>query len=127
MSRAAWAVAGAVVGVVVVRQGRLDAARRATPESRRRRRGPVRRRPSAAKASAGLTGQVRRLADSVADFAAAVRENAAEREDLLRSALGVDVDTGGTGPDGGPQRVSPEEARRLLEHPTQPHGDRRAG
>jgi hypothetical protein len=125
VSRAAWAVAGAVVGVVVVRQV-ASTLRRATPESVADAGG----RFAAAvgsKASAGLTGQVRRLADSVADFAAAVRENAAEREDLLRSALGVDVDTGGTGPDGGPQRVSPEEARRLLEHPTQPHGDRRAG
>ena len=46
---------------------------------------------------------------------------------LAAGGLIEDDGTGGTGPDGGPQRVSPEEARRLLEHPTQPHGDRRAG
>jgi len=116
VSRLVWAAAGAVVGVVVVRKVAAS-LRSATPESvadaGARFAGAV-----GSKASQGLTGQVRRLADNVADFAAAVRENAAEREDLLRSALGVDVETGG---------VDPDEARRLLEHPTQPHEDRRAG
>ena len=59
-------------------------------------------------AGKGLTGQVSRLTDAVVDFAATVREAAAEREDLLRSALGVDVGEGGT---------DPEQARHLLEHP----------
>ncbi len=116
MSRALWAVAGAVAGVVVVRKV-TGSLRRATPESvadaGARFAGAV-----GSKASQGLTGQVRRLADNVADFAAAVRENAAEREDLLRSALGVDVETGG---------IDPDQARDLLAHPTQRHEDRRAG
>jgi hypothetical protein len=112
MSRLAWAAVGAVVGVVVVRKA-AAALRSATPESVADAGG---RFASAvgAKASQGLSGQVRRLADNVADFAAAVRENAAEREDLLRSALGVDAGTDGSG-------IDPGEARLLLEHPTQPH------
>lgn len=115
MSRLVWAVAGAVVGTVVVRKASA-ALRQATPESvvdaGSRFAGAV-----GSRASQGLTGQVRRLADNVADFAAAVREGAAEREELLRSALGVDVETGG---------MDPAQARHLLEHPTQPE-DRRAG
>ena len=106
---------GSVAGAVLVRK-LSDAARRATPESvadaSTRFASTVGR-----NASAGLTGQVRRLTDAVVDFAAVVRENAAEREDLLRSALGVDVDGRGT---------DPETARHLLEHPTQPL-ERRAG
>jgi len=122
VSRLVWAAAGAVVGVLVVRKV-ASSLRGATPESvadaGSRFAGAV-----GSRASQGLTGQVRRLADNVADFAAAVRENAAEREELLRSALGVDVETGG---------VDPDEARRLLEHPTKRHDDpsgsedRRAG
>jgi hypothetical protein len=118
MSRLVWGLAGAVVGVVVVRKVAAT-LRSATPESVADAGG----RFAAAvgsRASHGLSSQVRRLADNVADFAAAVRENAAEREDLLRSALGVDVETGG---------IDPGEARRILEHPTQQHdpGSRRAG
>ena len=115
MSRLVWAVAGAVVGTVVVRKVG-GALRRATPESVADAGG---RFASAvgSKAGQGLSGQVRRLADNVADFTAAVREGAAEREQLLRSALGVDVETGG---------MDPDQARHLLEHPTQPE-DRLAG
>lgn len=116
MSRLAWTAVGAVVGVVVVRKV-SDAVRSATPESVADAGG----RFAAAvgsKASQGLSGQVRRLADDVADFAAAVRESAAEREEMLRSALGVDTATGG---------MDPQEARHLLEHPTEQTHQRRAG
>lgn len=116
MSRLAWTAVGAVVGVVVVRKASA-ALRSATPESVADAGG----RFAAAvgsKASQGLSTQVRRLADNVADFAAAVREGAAEREEMLRSALGVDVETGG---------MDPEQARHLLEHPTEQTKPRRAG
>ncbi len=116
MRRALVLVVGSVAGAVLVRK-LSDAARRATPESvadaSTRFASTVGR-----TASKGLTGQVSRLADAVVDFAAAVREAAAEREDLLRSALGVDVADGG---------IDPERARHLLEHPTQPLDERRAG
>ena len=116
MSRLAWAAVGAVAGVLVLRRV-ADAARRATPESvadaGTRFASTVGR-----SASKGVSGQVSRLADAVVDFAAAVRESAAEREDLLRSALGVDVDGRG---------IDPDEARHLLEHPTRRTEERRAG
>jgi len=115
VSRLLWTAAGAVVGVVVVRKV-SEAARRATPESVVDAGG---RFASAvgSKASQGVGSQVRRLADAVTEFTAVVRESAAEREELLRSALGVDAETGGLGP---------EEARRLLEHPTQRHQEDQA-
>lgn len=117
MSRIGWAVAGAVVGVFVVRRV-SSGLRRATPESVADAGG---RFASAvgSRASQGVGAQVRRLADSVADFAAVVREGAAEREDLLRSALGVDAHTGG---------LDADEAKHLLEHPTREQpASRRAG
>ena len=107
MNRLVVLAVGAVAGAVLVRT-LSRAARGATPErvadASTRFASTVGR-----TASRGLSGQVSRLADSVVDFAGAVREAAAEREDLLRSALGVDVDGRG---------IDPEQARHLLEHPT---------
>lgn len=116
MSRLLVMVVGSVAGAVLVRK-LSDAARRATPESvadaSTRFASTVGR-----SASRGLSGRVSRLGDAVVDFAATVRSAAAEREDLLRSALGVDVDGRG---------LDPEQARHLLEHPTQAVDGPRAG
>jgi hypothetical protein len=116
VSRLVWIGLGAVVGVVAVRKAG-EALRRTTPESVA---DAGTRFASAVgqNAAAGVGAQVRRLADAVQDFAAAVRESAAEREELLRAALGVDVETGG---------LDPDEARHLLEHPTEEQRSRRAG
>lgn len=116
MSRLVWLGLGAVAGVVVVRRAGA-ALRRTTPESV----ADASSRFASAlgqNAAAGVGTQVRRLADAVQEFAAAVRESAAEREEMLRAALGVDVETGG---------LDPDEARHLLEHPTEEHRARRAG
>lgn len=111
MSRLVWAAAGAVGGVLVTRRV-VAALRSATPESVVDTGGRV---VSAVgtRTATGVSRQVRRLADSVADFADAVRESSTEREALLRAALGVDA--------GG---LDPDEARQLLAHPTD---TRRAG
>ena len=116
MNRLLVMAVGSVAGAVLVRK-LSDAARRATPErvadASTRFASTVGR-----TASRGLTGRVSRLGERVVDFAAVVREAAAEREDLLRSALGVDVDSRG---------LDPDEARHLLEHPTQAVDRPRAG
>ncbi|MFC3687360.1 hypothetical protein [Aquipuribacter hungaricus] len=116
MTRLLVMVVGSLAGAVVVRR-LSDAARRATPErvadASTRFASTVGR-----NASRGVGSQVSRLTDAVVDFAATVREAAAEREEMLRSALGVDVDARG---------MDPDEARHLLEHPTQPADGRHAG
>lgn len=115
MARLVWVAAGAIGGVVLTRKV-VSGLRRTTPESVV----DVGGRLATAvgtRASSGLGRQIRRLTDEVADFTAAVREGAAEREALLRTALETDTETGG---------LPPEDARHLLEHPSAPDA-RRAG
>ena len=114
MKRLVWLLIGAVIGVLLARR-LMRLLRSTTPESVAGASG----RAAAAvgsRAAAGLGASVRRLADEVAEFTGVVRENAAEREALLRAAMGVDVETGG---------LAPDEARRLLEDPTSDITDRR--
>lgn len=64
---------GATVGILVVRKA-SQAAQRFTPAGVR----------------SSLTGALGGLGDAIRDFGATVREGMAEREDLLRSELGLD-------------------------------------
>lgn len=116
MNRLLVMAVGSIAGAVVVRK-LSDAARRATPErvadASTRFASTVGR-----TASRGVAGRLSRAGDAVVGFVATVREAAAEREDLLRSALGVDVDGRG---------LDPDAARHLLEHPTEAVDGRRAG
>jgi hypothetical protein len=64
---------GATVGVLIVRKA-SQAANRLTP----------------AGMSDSLTGALGGLGDAIRDFGANVREGMAEREDLLRTELGLD-------------------------------------
>lgn len=88
MGRLFWVALGAAAGVLAVRKV-AQTAQAYTPE--------------------GIAGGLGQVADAVRDFAAAVREGAAEREQELRVALGVDAGV-----------IDPEQARRLIENPTSP-------
>ena len=86
MRRLFWVALGATVGVLVVRK--LS-------------------RTADAISPAGLASALDGAGDSLRDFAGAVREGMADREQELRIALGVDAGT-----------MDPEAARSLIEHPT---------
>jgi len=64
---------GATVGVLVVRKA-TQAAQRFTP----------------AGMQSSMTGALGGLSEAIRDFGASVREGMAEREDLLRTELGLD-------------------------------------
>jgi hypothetical protein len=64
---------GATVGVLVVRKA-SQAAKRLTP----------------AGVSSSMTGALGGLGEAIRDFGASVREGMAEREDQLRTELGLD-------------------------------------
>jgi hypothetical protein len=64
---------GATVGILVVRKA-TQAAQRFTP----------------AGMQSSMTGALGGLGDAIRDFGASVREGMAEREDLLRTELGLD-------------------------------------
>ena len=64
---------GATVGVLVVRKA-TQAAQRFTP----------------AGMQSSMTGALVGLSDAIREFGASVREGMAEREDLLRTELGLD-------------------------------------
>ena len=64
---------GATVGILVVRKA-TQAAQKLTP----------------AGMQSSLTGALGGLGDAIRDFGANVREGMAEREDLLRTELGLD-------------------------------------
>jgi Family of unknown function (DUF6167) len=83
-----WVALGATVGILVVRRV-SRAAEAYSPES--------------------LARSVSQAAESVREFAAAVREGMEQREDELRVALGVDAGT-----------MDPQAARSLIEHPSGP-------
>ena len=86
MGKLFWIALGAAAGVLVVRKA-TKTAQAYTPE--------------------GMATGMSNLADAVREFAGAVREGMAEREEELRVALGVDAGT-----------IDPEEARNLIENPT---------
>jgi len=86
--RVFWVALGAAAGILVVRK-LTQTAHAYSPE--------------------GIAGGLSNVADAFREFADAVREGAAEREQELRVALGVDAGV-----------VDPEQARRLIEHPTSP-------
>jgi hypothetical protein len=88
MGKLFWIALGAAAGVLVVRKV-SKTAQAYTPE--------------------GMAGSLSNLGDAIRDFADAVREGMAEREQELRIALGVDAGV-----------VDAEEARRLIENPTAP-------
>jgi len=88
MRRLFWVALGATAGVLVVRKI-TRTADALSPD--------------------GLTRAVAGVGDSVRDFAEAVRDGMADREQELRIALGVDAGT-----------MDPERARSLIEHPTAP-------
>jgi len=88
MGRVFWLGAGLAAGVLGVRRA-TRAARAYTP--------------------AGLHGRAEGWSERAKDFAAAVREGMAEREQELRVALGVDAGT-----------IDEQTARELLEKPTSP-------
>jgi hypothetical protein len=64
---------GATVGILIVRKA-SQAASRFTPSGM----------------SSSMTGALGGLGDAIRDFGANVREGMAEREDMLRSELGLD-------------------------------------
>jgi Family of unknown function (DUF6167) len=86
MGKLFWIALGATAGVLVVRKA-TKTAQAYTPE--------------------GVATSLSNLGDAVREFAAAVREGMAEREEELRLALGVDAGT-----------IDPEQARYLIENPT---------
>ena len=88
MRRLFWVALGATVGILVVRRV-SRAAEAYTPEA--------------------MARSVSQAAESVREFAAAVREGMDQREDELRVALGVDAGT-----------MDPQAARSLIEHPSGP-------
>lgn len=90
MGRLVWIGLGAVAGVVAVRRA-AGVARSYTP--------------------AGLQGRASGWADAARAFAAEVRAGAAEREQELRVALGVDAGA-----------MSEAEARDLIDNPSSPRG-----
>jgi hypothetical protein len=64
---------GATVGILIVRKA-SQAASRLTPSGM----------------SSSMTGALGGLGDAIRDFGATVREGMSEREDMLRSELGLD-------------------------------------
>ncbi|WP_299036591.1 DUF6167 family protein [uncultured Pseudokineococcus sp.] len=88
MGRLVWIGFGAVAGVVAVRRA-AGVARSYTPK--------------------GLHGRATGWSEAARSFAAEVRAGAAEREQELRVALGVDAGA-----------MSETEARDLIERPTSP-------
>lgn len=94
MKRAFWIALGAAAGVLVAR--RLSrAARELTPES----------------VGGRLIEATAGLGDAVRDFADAVREAAAQREEELREALGID-DAGPNGQGRGADPIAVEQLVR---------------
>jgi hypothetical protein len=90
MRRVFWLALGATVGVLVVR--RLSkAVDQYSPE--------------------GVGRSLSNVAESLREMADAVREGMAEREQVLRAALGADGELDGV-------RLDPEQARALLANPT---------
>ena len=74
MTRRVFYIAlGATVGILVVRKA-TQAAQRFTP----------------AGMQSSMTGALGGLGDAIREFGASVREGMAEREDLLRTELGLD-------------------------------------
>ena len=90
MGRLVWIGLGAVAGVVAVRRA-TSVVRSYTPQ--------------------GLQGRASGWAEGARAFAEQVRVGAAEREQELRVALGVDAGA-----------MSETEARDLIERPTSPRG-----
>jgi Family of unknown function (DUF6167) len=88
MGKLFWIALGAAAGVLVVRKA-TKTAQAYTPE--------------------GMASSLSNLGDAIRDFADAVREGMAEREEELRVALGIDAGV-----------VDAEEARRLIENPSAP-------
>jgi hypothetical protein len=88
MGKLFWIALGATAGVLVVRKA-TKTAQAYTPE--------------------GMAASISNLGDAIREFAGAVREGMAEREEELRVALGVDAGT-----------IDPDEARHLIENPTSP-------
>lgn len=88
MRRIFWITLGATAGVLIVHRV-TRTAKAYTPE--------------------GVAGGLSNVADAIRDFADAVREGAAEREQELRVALGVDSGV-----------IDPAQARQLIENPASP-------